>query len=83
MPAGSELEIKLAITDNRLFETIAADPELLAMTSGSKPVSRAFEALYFDTAQFTLQNNGYSYRIRQEGDAVYKTQFPAPPPVGP
>ena len=68
MPAGSELEIKLAITDNRLFETMAADPELLAMTSGSKPVSRSFEALYFDTAQFTLQNNGYSYRIRQEGD---------------
>ena len=68
MPDGSELEIKLAISDNHLFDNIVADPEIQAMAADNKPVSRSFEAVYFDTRQFLLQNNGYSYRIRQEGE---------------
>ena len=67
MPEGSELEIKLAISDNRLFDLILADAELSAMMQGGDPVTRTFEALYFDTPQFLLQKNGYAYRIRHEG----------------
>ena len=67
MPEGSELEIKLAISDNRLFDSILADAELGAMMQGGDPVTRTFEALYFDTPQFLLQKNGYAYRIRHEG----------------
>ena len=67
MPEGSELEIKLAISDNRLFDLILADAELGAMMQGGDPVTRTFEALYFDTPQFLLQKNGYAYRIRHEG----------------
>ena len=67
MPEGSELEIKLAISDNRLFDSILADAELGAMMQGGDPVTRTFEALYFDTPQFLLQKSGYAYRIRHEG----------------
>ena len=67
MPEGSELEIKLAISDNRLFDSILADAELGAMMQGGDPVTQTFEALYFDTPQFLLQKSGYAYRIRHEG----------------
>ena len=67
MPDGSELEIKLAIPEHRLFDLILNDPENMAMMREQKPVVRAFEAFYYDTPHFLLQKNGYAFRIRHEG----------------
>ena len=67
MPDGSELEIKLAISEHRFFDLILNDPEIVAMMQEQKPVVRAFEAFYYDTPQFLLQKTGYAYRIRHEG----------------
>ena len=67
MPDGSELEIKLAIPEHRLFDRILNDPENMAMMREQKPVVRAFEAFYYDTPHVLLQKNGYAFRIRHEG----------------
>ena len=68
MPDGSELEIKLAISDNRLFDLIKSDPEITALAQGVRPVDRVFEALYYDTPQFSLQQNGLAFRVRHEDE---------------
>ena len=68
MPAENELEVKMAVTDPRLFGKILSDPSLLAMESGAGQCTREFEALYYDTADFALQHSGIAYRIRREGD---------------
>ena len=67
MAEGSELEIKLAVTDSRLFELILTDPQILQLAQGEAPLTRNFEALYFDTPSFALQRQGFAYRIRREG----------------
>ena len=68
MSDGIELEIKFALPTNRLFELILQDPELLILAQNPAPVSRNFEALYFDTPSFALQQNGFAFRVRQEGE---------------
>ncbi len=68
MSNGTELEIKFALPENRLFELILQDPELLTLAQNPAPVSRNFEALYFDTPSFALQQNGFAFRVRQEGE---------------
>ncbi len=67
MPAGSELEVKLAVPDTRLFDLIATDPELRSMIR-TGPTTRSFEALYYDTPGFSLQQSGFAYRVRHEGE---------------
>ena len=67
MAEGAELEIKLAVTDSRLFEVILTDPQILKLSHGNAPLTRNFEALYFDTPSFALQRQGFAYRIRREG----------------
>ena len=68
MSDGTELEIKFALPENRLFELILQDPELLTLAQNPAPVTRSFEALYFDTPSFALQQNGFAFRVRQEGE---------------
>ena len=68
MSDGSELEVKLAITDTRLFDVIMEDAAIRAMAEGIQPITRSFEALYFDTPNFSLQQHGFAYRIRHEGE---------------
>jgi len=58
----------MAVADPRLFGKILSDPLLLAMESGTGPLIREFEALYYDTSDFALQHSGIAYRIRREGD---------------
>jgi len=67
MAEGSELEIKLAVTDFRLFDIILNDPQILQLAQGNSAETRNFEALYYDTASFSLQKQGIAYRIRREG----------------
>ena len=68
MSDGTEIEIKFALPENRLFELIVQDPELLMLAQNIAPVSRTFEALYFDTPSFALQQNGFAFRLRHEGE---------------
>lgn len=68
MPGGSELEVKLAVSDTRIFDLITTDPEILSMVESGAPVTRSFEALYYDTPNFSLQKSGFAYRVRHEGD---------------
>ena len=68
MPAETELEIKLAVPDHRLWTKLWSDPGLQAMQTDSERQTRQFEALYYDTADFSLQKSGIAYRIRREGE---------------
>ena len=68
MPAEKELEVKMAVADSRLFAKILADPALRDMNVGDGPRTRQFEAFYYDTADFSLQQAGIAYRIRREGE---------------
>ena len=68
MPGGSELEVKLAVSDTRLFDLITTDPEIITLTQDASPVTLAFEALYYDTPNFALQKSGFAYRVRHEGE---------------
>ena len=67
MAGNSELEIKLAVSDMRLFDIILSDPQILELSQGNVAETRNFEALYYDTASFALQRQGISYRVRREG----------------
>lgn len=67
MVGNSEREIKLAVSDLRLFDVILNDPQLLERTQGTVAQTRNFEALYYDTASFSLQRQGIAYRVRREG----------------
>lgn len=68
MSDGSEMEVKLAVADSSLFDLIVAHPEICAMKMGTGSVTQSFEALYYDTPGFSLQQNGLAYRVRHEGE---------------
>ena len=68
MPAEKELEIKLAVPDLNIFGRILSDSAINLMQTKEGPITRQFEALYFDTVDFSLQKAGIAYRIRREGD---------------
>lgn len=65
---GTELEIKFAVSEPRMFDVILADPQLGALTRGKQPITQSFEALYYDTPNFSLKKAGIGYRIRKEGN---------------
>lgn len=68
MAEDSEIEVKLAVKDHRLFEAILGDPEVRSRMIGAEPTTRTFEAMYFDTQDQALRQAGFAYRIRREGD---------------
>jgi triphosphatase len=68
MSVGSEIEVKLAVSDVRIFDQIAMHPEICALTMGPGTIAQSFEALYYDTPSFALQKSGLAYRVRHEGE---------------
>lgn len=67
MAGNLELEIKLALPDIGLFDIILHDPHILNLAQGNVAETKNFEALYYDTANFSLQHQSMSYRVRREG----------------
>jgi inorganic triphosphatase YgiF len=73
---GAELEIKFAVSEPRLFDVVLADPQVRNLANGKQPLTRSFEALYYDTPDLALKKAGIGYRVRKEGldwIATFKT----------
>lgn len=68
MKNDTELEMKFAVPDSRLFDVILKDPHILSLSQGILPRMQKFEALYYDTPTYALQKAGIAYRVRKEDE---------------
>lgn len=72
-----EIELKLSVHKDDM-KRLRLSPALSQTVT--KPATKALDSLYFDTADRSLQRNGFSLRVRRQGRKLVQTLKSAPPP---
>jgi inorganic triphosphatase YgiF len=68
-----EIELKYKIKGKAILDEIFADKDLLEMTEESTMEELSMQAVYYDTKDRALSNNGVAMRMRKEGDRAIAT----------
>ncbi len=70
-PPAGEVELKLLVAEDRLTDFNEAPA--IAANARNKGSRRRLKAVYYDTPERLLQNNGLSLRVRQSGQRFVQT----------
>jgi len=68
-----EIELKLQIIDQAMWETLPKSVWLRGLIAAEPAKVETMEATYYDTPSRTLWKSGYAFRVRREGTSWMAT----------
>lgn len=73
MDQYQEIELKLRLEDEALYEKMLTEPVLAGFTVGNLRKENDVDTTYYDTADYRLMKNQFAFRIRKIGDNYIAT----------